>query len=195
MFFYNKQTGQFGATFNDARATVNASVPANASAFGDWQGYADTNPPAHNQLAQRVVEVAPVTVKGVLTQQWRIDALSPAEVAERESAYRQQLHAQIQQWRAQQETGGFVHAGHRWDTDRDAITRMQSTLLTGTNPLGFWTSADNVDVPMDFAGLQALWVAFVQFGGAVHVRQRQMKDEVAQLTGDALLNYRVGWPA
>ncbi|WP_157669284.1 DUF4376 domain-containing protein [Chitinibacter sp. GC72] len=108
-----------------------------------------------------------------------------------DEALRADLHRQIQRWRDQQENGGVDHMGHRWDTDQAARDRIQSALLAGSNPLGYWTSADNVNVAMDIAGLQQLWSVVVQRGAAIHARQREMKDEIAALSGVALLDYQI----
>ncbi|WP_157669894.1 DUF4376 domain-containing protein [Chitinibacter sp. GC72] len=193
MYYCNRATGQFGVTLHDAAAAAGASVPHGATEFGDWEGYADTNPPEHNRLTHAVAEQKPKRIAGVLTQQWSVLPLTSDVVANNEAAWRVVLHQQINSWRDQQESGGVDHMGHHWDTDQAARDRIQSVLLCGANPLGYWTDAHNNNVAMDFAGLQQLWAAIVEQGAAIHARQRQMKTEIATLAGDSLLAYQPGW--
>ncbi|EJJ5356057.1 DUF4376 domain-containing protein, partial [Salmonella enterica] len=67
-------------------------------------------------------------------------------------------------------------------------------------PDGFiWTDADNNDVPMTAGELlnlsDAIDLAMFTKGLQIHMRQRQMKEEVNKLTdAQAVLNYVVGWP-
>ncbi|EHO5193102.1 DUF4376 domain-containing protein, partial [Salmonella enterica] len=67
-------------------------------------------------------------------------------------------------------------------------------------PDGFiWTDADNNDVPMTAGELlnlsDAIDLAMFTKGLQIHMRQRQMKEEVDKLTdAQAVLNYVVGWP-
>ncbi|EHO5192951.1 DUF4376 domain-containing protein, partial [Salmonella enterica] len=67
-------------------------------------------------------------------------------------------------------------------------------------PDGFiWTDADNNDVPMTAGELlnlsDAIDLAMFTKGLQIHMRQRQMKEEVNKLTdAQAVLDYVVGWP-
>ncbi|TDW59428.1 uncharacterized protein DUF4376 [Oceanimonas baumannii] len=111
----------------------------------------------------------------------------------------------INVWRDMQEKTNllFEHAGHTWDAGERSKSRMEETLAladaTGTLPEGFfWTTADNIDVPMTTTQLQALASAMAaargQRGFDIHARQRQMKAEVAALTAVADVQaYLVGW--
>ncbi|EJD0490370.1 DUF4376 domain-containing protein, partial [Salmonella enterica] len=62
-----------------------------------------------------------------------------------------------------------------------------------------WTDADNNDVPMTAGELlnlsDAIDQAMFTKGLRIHMRQRQMKDEVDKLTdANSVLDYVVGWP-
>ncbi|MBU3823468.1 MAG: DUF4376 domain-containing protein [Candidatus Oceanisphaera merdipullorum] len=112
----------------------------------------------------------------------------------------------INQWRDQQERENlqFDHAGHNWDGGIDSKSRMDETLAlataTGGLPDGFfWTTANNMDVPMDLAALQALASALAAARGLrgfeIHARQRQMKAEVEALPSIAAVQeYVIAWP-
>ncbi|ECH2931424.1 DUF4376 domain-containing protein, partial [Salmonella enterica] len=63
-----------------------------------------------------------------------------------------------------------------------------------------WTDADNNDVPMTSGELinlsDAIDQAMFTMGLKIHMRQRQMKEEVDKLTyAKSVLDYVVGWPA
>lgn len=109
----------------------------------------------------------------------------------------------INEWRDQQEAAGilFAHAGHTWDGGLSVRQRLQPMLsLTELPPAFFWTDAENNDVPVTLTDLQALntahEAAIVARGFEIHIRQRQMKAEVATLSSvETLRAYVIGWPA
>lgn len=112
------------------------------------------------------------------------------------------LHARIDAWRDEQERGRIVfeHAGRRWDGGLAVRTRIGPVISLAALPPGFfWTDADNEDVPITLPELQALnaahEAAIVARGLEIHVRQRQMKQEVAAMADPAdVAAYQVGWP-
>ncbi|MCG9031416.1 DUF4376 domain-containing protein [Laribacter hongkongensis] len=110
-------------------------------------------------------------------------------------ALREQRRAEINRWRDEQENGGIEHAGHCWDTDEASLQRINAVLLAGTNPLGIWTSADNVDVPMTLEDMQGLFAAIVTRGSAIHARQREMKQAIDGMSRDELEAFQPGWQA
>ncbi|MCG9081559.1 DUF4376 domain-containing protein [Laribacter hongkongensis] len=110
-------------------------------------------------------------------------------------ALREQRRAEINRWRDEQENSGIEHAGHRWDTNDASLQRINSVMLAGTNPLGIWTSADNVDVPMTLEDMQGLFAAIVTRGSAIHARQRQMKQEIEGMSREQLEAFAPGWPS
>lgn len=122
------------------------------------------------------------------TASWQLD---PTAI----TRHLQTKHAEINQWRDQQEQAPVEHNGHRWDADPTSRARIESVLLAGAMPLDYWTDADNVDRTMTLEQLRALYAAIVQQGGRIHDRQRQMKTEVAALTTiEDVQAYPVGWP-
>ncbi|EDR6625206.1 DUF4376 domain-containing protein, partial [Salmonella enterica subsp. diarizonae] len=66
-------------------------------------------------------------------------------------------------------------------------------------PVGFiWTDADNNDVPMSAGELlnlsDAIDQAMFTMGLQIHLRQREMKEEIDKLTEvKAILDYKIGW--
>ncbi|ECO9081220.1 DUF4376 domain-containing protein, partial [Salmonella enterica] len=62
-----------------------------------------------------------------------------------------------------------------------------------------WTDADNNDIPMTSGELinlsDAIDQAMFTKGLQIHMRQRQMKEELEKLTdAQAVMDYVVGWP-
>ncbi|ENN7401659.1 DUF4376 domain-containing protein [Escherichia coli] len=112
--------------------------------------------------------------------------------------------AEINAWRNIQEQGNviFEAEGYRWDASLASRTRIESAMAmvtSGTLPEGFfWTSADNEDIPATAELLTAIYEgmqqALVAQGFKIHERQRQMKQEVSELTTAAEIEaYEVGW--
>lgn len=114
-------------------------------------------------------------------------------------------HAEINGWRDMQENGNypFTLNGHRWDCGKASQSRLGPVISvvqkSGLPPGFFWTDADNIDVPVTADELIALETVMQQNmvlqGFKIHERQRQMKEEVDQLTDyKSIQNYVVGWP-
>lgn len=114
-------------------------------------------------------------------------------------------HAEINDWRDTQENANYIFTfnNHQWDYGKSTQERLSlSVQMAKTNklPTGFiWTDADNIDVPMAAGELLNLSDAIDQAmfvkGLEIHVRQRQMKEEVDKLTDlQAVRQYAVGWP-
>ncbi|PSY65669.1 DUF4376 domain-containing protein [Escherichia sp. 20412-1] len=126
-----------------------------------------------------------------------VDTLTVEEAAIRKTA-------EINGWRNMQEQGNviFEAEGYRWDASLASQTRIEPvmTMVTsGTLPEGFfWTDADNEDIPATSELLTAIYEgmqqALVAQGFKIHERQRQMKQEVSELTTVAEIEaYEVGW--
>lgn len=113
--------------------------------------------------------------------------------------------AAVNAWRATMETGtGFVfgHDGYMWDGDTASKARLSETIdgarVAGL-PEGFaWRTADNVDVPIDLAGLVALHdamsVARVVRGYEIHIRQSELKAVLSDASPAELAAFVPGWP-
>ncbi|EAA6526908.1 phage tail protein [Salmonella enterica] len=115
-------------------------------------------------------------------------------------------HAEINDWRNQQENANYVFQfnNHNWDYGKTTQERLSlSVQMAKQNklPAGFiWTDADNNDVPMTAGELlnlsDAIDQAMFTMGLQIHLRQREMKEEIEKLTdAQAVLDYVVGWPA
>ncbi|EBU8193891.1 phage tail protein [Salmonella enterica subsp. enterica serovar Sandiego] len=119
---------------------------------------------------------------------------------------RRRKHTEINNWRNTQENANytFTFNNHNWDYGKATQERLTlSVQMAKANKLpdGFiWTDADNNDVPMTAGELlnlsDAIDQAMFTKGLRIHMRQRQMKDEVDKLTdAKSVLDYVVGWPA
>lgn len=107
----------------------------------------------------------------------------------------------IATWRSRQEATEvtFEYAGRTWDAGLRSQTRIEPVLNLPTLPGGFfWTDHDNNDVPVTMTQLreigEAMNVAIVTRGFAIHARQRQMKEQIETLTAEELLAFEPGWP-
>ncbi|EAT6873455.1 DUF4376 domain-containing protein [Salmonella enterica] len=116
-----------------------------------------------------------------------------------------QKHADINNWRNTQENANytFTFNNHNWDYGKATQERLSlSVQMAKQNKLpdGFiWTDADNNDVPMTAGELlnlsDAIDQAMFTMGLKIHLRQREMKEEIDKLTdAQAVLDYVVGWP-
>ncbi|QXN83025.1 DUF4376 domain-containing protein [Salmonella enterica subsp. diarizonae] len=118
---------------------------------------------------------------------------------------RSRKHDEINAWRNKQESANytFTFNNHKWDYGKATQERLSlSVQMAKQNklPAGFiWTDADNNDVPMTAGELlnlsDAIDQAMFTKGLQIHMRQREMKEEIDKLTDvKAILNYVVGWP-
>ncbi|EBY1700121.1 DUF4376 domain-containing protein [Salmonella enterica subsp. enterica serovar Javiana] len=116
-----------------------------------------------------------------------------------------QKHTEINTWRNMQENANytFTFDNHNWDYGKATQERLTlSVQMAKQNklPAGFiWTDADNNDVPMTAGELLNLSDAIDQSmftkGLQIHMRQREMKEEVDKLTdAQTVLDYVIGWP-
>ncbi|HEL8736581.1 TPA: DUF4376 domain-containing protein [Escherichia coli] len=103
-----------------------------------------------------------------------------------------------------QEQGNVVFEveGYSRDASLSSKTRIEPVMelvTSGLLPEGFfWTDADNEDIPATEELLTAIYEgmqqALVEQGFSIHERQRQMKQEIAQLETVAEIEaYEVGW--
>ncbi|SRA14903.1 putative phage tail fiber protein [Escherichia coli] len=117
---------------------------------------------------------------------------------------RRMKNAEINAWRDAMEASGYVfeHRGRKWDYGKEAMTRLgmsASAARGGVLPEGFfWTDAENTDVPMTADELislsDAAGKAMFRKGLEIHIRQREMKKAIAELSdSETILAYRVGW--
>ena len=126
-----------------------------------------------------------------LEGEWLDDA-APDLLAQAKATARNRVNL----WRDEQEQGGFYHDGHRWDSDELSRQRLMAVALAGIEPpTGYWTSADNVDVPMTSGGMAALYQTMITIAGQIHDRQRQLKLAIdAATTVAEVEEIDIGWP-
>ncbi|ELB8517312.1 DUF4376 domain-containing protein [Salmonella enterica] len=118
---------------------------------------------------------------------------------------RSRKHDEINAWRNKQESANytFTFNNHKWDYGKATQERLSlSVQMAKANklPAGFiWTDADNNDVPMTAGELlnlsDAIDQAMFTKGLQIHMRQREMKEEIDGMTDvKAILDYKIGWP-
>ncbi|TGG58153.1 hypothetical protein DAH18_25040 [Escherichia coli] len=122
---------------------------------------------------------------------------------DRENA-RRLKNDEINAWRNAMEAASytFEHNGRKWDYGKSTQARLEPSVAAakaGILPLDFfWTDAQNNDVPVSADELIALSDAAAKAlfakGMEIHIRQRNMKKEIAALNDTAaILDYKVGW--
>ncbi|EHI8953376.1 DUF4376 domain-containing protein [Salmonella enterica] len=133
-------------------------------------------------------------------------AVTPwVETAEMLAEEKRAKHEEINVWRNTQENANYVFQfdNHKWDYGKATQERLSlSVQMAKTNklPEGFaWTDADNNDVPMTAGELlnlsDAIDQAMFKKGLEIHMRQRQMKQEIDEMSDRmAVKYYRPGWP-
>ncbi|ENA6021092.1 DUF4376 domain-containing protein [Escherichia coli] len=118
--------------------------------------------------------------------------------------FRASANEKINAWRDRMESGSytFVHNGRTWDYGKKTQQRLEPSIAAakaGKLPDGFfWTDAENNDIPMKAEELIALSAAAEQAmftkGLEIHIRQREMKKDVSELSDiSALINYSPDW--
>lgn len=138
-----------------------------------------------------------------ITGRWKYDNGEVVDTMTPEKAIKQKT-AEINTWRDEQEQGNvtFEVEGYHWDASLASLTRIEPVMTlvtTGVLPSSFfWTDANNEDIPATAELLAAIYKgmqqALVVQGFKIHERQRQMKQEVAELATVAEIEaYKVGW--
>lgn len=121
-------------------------------------------------------------------QEWVADSIFALDDAKREAIYA------VNAWKLQQLNSGFDWNNHHWDSDETAKANIMAVALAGlASPLGYWTDADNNDVPVDAAGMQAMYAAMLQRGAEIHARQRAMKLSLETMTLEELQAFVPSW--
>lgn len=86
---------------------------------------------------------------------------------------------EVNNWRPQQVNLGFEYGGYRWDGDLTSVMNLTTCFISGSAPIsGYWTSFDNIDVPVDFDYISGMYTAMIQNGQHVHAVQRDMKNAI-----------------
>ncbi|EDN4031398.1 DUF4376 domain-containing protein [Salmonella enterica] len=139
-----------------------------------------------------------------ISGRWGFDGTDIIDLMTPDKA-REQKAREIDVWRNKQENGSvtFIWNNHSWDASKASQDRLVPVLIvakSGQLPPGFfWTDASNEDVPVTVDDLTAIDAGMTQAmvvqGFKIHERQRQMKNDISELTKVSdILNYPVGWP-
>lgn len=173
-------------------AEIQANHPSVIFAWTDEgladYGYATLTDLPYPSITSRQVAThgEPHQADGKWVRGWTVSAKSDADL-------RETIRGEINDWRAAQEIGGVEYNGWTFDSDPSARERIQAVVVAGSNQLGIWTDAENIDRLMTYEDVKSLFDAIVQLGAQIHARQRAMKAAIETLSGDDLVNFVVGW--
>lgn len=98
------------------------------------------------------------------------------------------------------ETSGTPYLGKRFETDQRSMDRIQIAVMTaqivGESFSIVWTTEDNSEITLDYAGMLGLPVAIATYANQLHITAKNKKAEVDTLDFDSLVTYNVndGWP-
>jgi hypothetical protein len=100
---------------------------------------------------------------------------------------------EVNEWRDKSLMEPVEYEGHLFDFDQASQFRVLAVVIAGQgSPTGFWTTADNKDVPSDAAFMLGLYTAMVTKFSVIHATQRKMKTDLETLnTAAALAAYGV----
>jgi hypothetical protein len=113
---------------------------------------------------------------------------------------REQLKTEIKQYRDLKETSGTPYLGKVFETDQRSMDRIQIAVMTAQivgAPFSIvWTTEDNSEITLDYAGMLGLPVAIATYANQLHTTAKSKKAEVDTLDFDSLVTYDVhdGWP-
>lgn len=121
MLYFNILTREYGLSWQDARnKSPNVSAPQGSPFFGEFVGYVDVNPPAHDPVTQTVRELPPIEGDGTWTQRWEIVELSDEVATENATRVNAELEDLIADQRYNAEIGGFDFNGLTVRSDRES---------------------------------------------------------------------------
>ncbi|MDE9663076.1 prophage tail fiber N-terminal domain-containing protein [Citrobacter portucalensis] len=198
-----EQAAQSAAQSNDAAAL-------SATAAAESQRQAAHSADAADVSAQSATDSARKTAQDVLASGADADSAATSAQTATEQAGVAKTSADTAQ-KAQQAAGASAQsaagsaesaassaqtAGEHAGNAAVSETSARESAFTATQAA---EQGNNHDVPVNFAFLQQLEAAMVQamvmHGFRIHERQRQMKEDVTQLTDmSAIIAYQPGWP-
>lgn len=80
------------------------------------------------------------------------------------------------------EVSGVDYQGYKFDTDEKSQLKIMAVVTSiGVPPNGYWTSADNQDVPVTAEFMQGLYGAMLTKFSDIHHAQRQHKETINSL--------------
>lgn len=84
------------------------------------------------------------------------------------------------------EVSGVEYQGYKFDTDEKSQLKIMAVVTSiGVPPNGYWTSADNQDVPVTAEFMQGLYGAMLTRFSDIHHAQRQHKEAIELLKAHA----------
>jgi len=86
----------------------------------------------------------------------------------------------------------FSWNGSIWDSDELSVNKINFYGLSKTAPAcGFWTSADNKDIPVTGEDMANMLAALMAHQDTVHRKQRELKNKLDKLTDQQLVDLNV----
>jgi hypothetical protein len=154
---------------------------------------------------QALREDAPKLVKGVWTQQWAVDDLSPAQISDKLAQAKAALWAQAKVLRDAAVNGGCdVDGLGRFDTDLISRTNLSGAVVAAiasklnASPISIaWKLADNTIAQLDGQTLIASGLSVVSQIAAIHETAQSIGHAIqgaASLTELAAIDINQGWP-
>ena len=156
-----------------------------------WRRIYDHHPPLGPN--QRYVSSVSTVEQNHVDRRWEVG--QDMSDADYDALLAAAARSAINAWRNDQEDAGFAAIGHAWDSTPRSREKLAAVVMAGQgSPLGIWTSAADVDVPVTAEDLLAIYAAMLTRGAQIHARQRELKAAVATMTREQLAAFVPGWP-
>lgn len=113
--------------------------------------------------------------------------LPSGSITEYDADYLREIKlVEVNNWRDSQLAAPVEYAGHVFDFDQASQFRVLAVVMSGAgSPTGFWTTADNIDVPAGSEFMAGLYAAMVTKFSTIHAAQRSMKNELIAMQSNA----------
>lgn len=113
--------------------------------------------------------------------------LPDGSVAEYSVEYLRELKInEVNHWRDCELAKPVEYHGHMFDFDQASQFRVLAVVMAGAgSPTGFWTTADNVDVPANHDFMVGLYTAMLTKFSQIHAMQRNMKNVLVSMQSNA----------
>ncbi len=100
---------------------------------------------------------------------------------------------EVSEWHSKQLELPVEYAGYLFDFDQVSQFRVLAVVMIGSgSPTGFWTTANNIDVPANTEFMLGLYTAMLTKVSIVHGQQRSMKNDILAMTkAEQIANYGV----
>lgn len=135
-------------------------------------------------------------VDGVL-EEYQEQPKTPDQIQAELDLAKEMKRQDINDWRANEENRHLLWNGRRWQMRKEDREKIMGIVLAGVAPPnGYWTDADDNDVPMTAFDMQALYMAGVSRLSAIHDHQRSKKNALKVMDDISLVQSLIiedGW--